>query len=198
MDQRIGRKNVKNFIITAMYGTAGNWAHETIVLSEFEESKNVSRNNEDQHAEEVFLADLKDTVINRQVELKGQEINAKLVQNYSPCEGCADKILKFQQYLKKELEITFSLTITFANFYNHKTKGNLKGLMKLMQNDNIELKLLQGEAWKEFLNDEGFVELEDKEKKEFLRDASSEKRKNREYVDQGMLEILLALQGNCD
>ena len=106
-------------------------------------------------------------------------IQAKLVQNYSPCKNCADKILRFKADVEQQ-GITFSLTIKFANFYCHWEPPNLHGLRRL-KNSGVTLDLLEGEnKWTEFLNDEDFVRLRDDEKEELLNRAKSAARQNNE------------------
>ena len=205
--QTIGKEEIKkNFIIKHKYGENGwGWPRgigATIVLSTVE----ISTSNEDykpltavykngihHHAEGYFLKDLYckiNTLLKDEKEIKVDEIQANLVQNYSPCNnyrsggksGCADEILTFKRDMEKK-GITISLTIKFANFYLHKDKSNGQGLKKLLQND-VQLELLQGEDdWKAFLNDEIFVNLTVDEYNELLERATSEEREKREKDD---------------
>ena len=139
--------------------------------------------NETEHAEERFLAGLKNKI--RQLLQNGKtavtKIQAKLVQNYSPCTNCADTILGFKAALAEEQQgITFSLTIKFANFYRHWETPNLDGLRRLKDN-GVTLDLLEGEnKWTEFLHDEDFVRLHNVEKERLLNRATSKFRRNNE------------------
>ena len=209
--EKIGEVDIRKFIIKHKYGeNHEDWPSgkgATIVLSTVEiystkrsstsikddklTRKTVYKNGEHpNHAEGYFLRDLKDEIetLLADEETKVTKVQAKLVQNYSPCNnysddnksGCADDILQFKESMRKK-GINFSLTIKFATFYSHEVKSNREGLKKLLRND-VKLELLQGkDDWKEFLYDETFVNLK------LLRMATSEKRKEREKDD---VEIL--------
>ena len=150
------------------------------------------------HAESLFLRDLRKIRNLKKV----KEIQAHLVQNYSPCNkckqeqqlGCADDILTFKDEML-EKGINFSLTITFANFYKHWKDANKKGLINLRRN-GIKLELLQGESkWKQFLSDESFVNIKADEHEELFAKATSDKRKNRENDDEEIFQKLLEMAG---
>jgi hypothetical protein len=217
--ERIEKKDVKKFIIKHSYGEkAWCWPRGiggTIVLStveiycttSFEDYTRtmmaVYKNGvHPNHAEGYFIKDLRDKIntLLKDKATKVNKIQAKLVQNYSPCNnysddhnsGCADDILKFIKDMEQK-DIIFSLTIKFANFYLHTTESNREGLKKLLRNVDIELKLLQGEDdWEAFLNDENFVELTNDEYKELLERATSEERTNRETKDVEILDEITA------
>ena len=134
------------------------------------------------HTERRCLDDLIDkinglTVVGCEV----RKVEAKLVQNYSPCYTCSDRIIQFQN----NLDDIADLTIKFANFYLHQVPEN-KGLKNLLQKP---YKIgIQGEVeWEAFLNDETFVDLTDYKsaKKCWLR--HSDKREETENVDREIL-----------
>ena len=208
--QKIGKKDIKKFIVVYKYGEHGyRWPQGiggTVVLSTVKIHYTRSSSNHSvpqqctittqsvyenerhpNHAERRFLDDLTEEIDRlTAAESKVHKVEAKLVQNYSPCNSCADRILQFQTD-----DMDFFLTIKFANFYKHREQANETGLKSLLQN-NITLVLLQGEVeWKEFLNDEAFVDLTDQERKEMLVKAFSDERKERESLDR---EILCRLQ----
>jgi hypothetical protein len=218
--QTIGKEEIKkNFIIKHKYGeNAWGWPRgkgATIVLSTVKiyYTKRSTTSNRDckltikavykngkhpNHAEGYFLGDLKDEIetLLADEETKVTKMQAKLVQNYSPCNnyrslppggesGCADDILKFKRDMEQQ-DITFSLTIKFANFYLHDDESNREGLRKLLRN-GVELELLQGEYdWKKFLKDKTFVHLtngSNAEYTELFERATSKERKEREEDD---------------
>ena len=218
MDKTIGGGDVKKFIVEFMYGeNEKRWPQGTIVLStvlihsnseekDIKTSKKIFTNDEDYPADHHFVRDLvKEIADLKKQRYKKEDLCVKvdLVQNYSPCNNSALAILKCQNDLRNK-KIDIFWTITFANFFNHEEEENLKGLMKLLKNDAIELKLLQGQAeWLAFLSDEDFVDLskDDKPSKtrlELFVKASSAKREKRENFDLGMMEILKVLKGNYD
>ena len=210
--EKIGKEDIEKFIIQHKYGeNHEDWPSgkgATIVLSTVEiystkrsltsirdcklTIKTVYKSGGRQkHAEGYFLGDLENEfqTLLEDEETNVTKIQAKLVQNYSPCNKCADKILKFKADVEQH-SINFSLTIKFANFYRHDVELNRKGLRKLLRN-YVELELLQGkDDWKEFLNDETFVDLK------LLTMATSEKRKEREKDDVDILsEITSGAKG---
>ena len=218
--ERIEKKDVEKFIIEYPYGVNGRaWPRgigAVIVLSTVEiyytkhsptSIKNcklpkimaVYKNGEHpNHAERYFLIDLEDEIntLQKDKEVKVNKIQAKLVQNYSPCNnysddgksGCADDILEFIEDMEQK-DVIFSLTIKFANFYKHTTESNREGLEKLLRNVDIELELLQGkDDWEAFLNNTNFVNLTKPERTELLERATSEERTNRETKDVEILE----------
>ncbi len=218
--QKIGREDIeKKFIIKLKYGKKGfpGGPEATIVLStvkiyytkrsstsieDYKTLTAVYKNGEYQnHAEGYFLRDLRDEIetLLADEETKVTKIQAKLVQNYSPCNnyrtggksGCADDILKFKKDMENE-DITISLTIKFANFYLHKDESNREGLRELLRKD-VKLELLRGEKnWKEFLNDETFVNLTQDEYNELLERATSQEREEREEKDVKILNQIIS------
>ncbi len=193
--QKIGKEDIENkFIIQLKYGERGHPSGKeaTIVLSNVKiyytkrsrtsiKTKNaVYKNREYQeHAEGCFLHDLNDEITTLLEDGKVNKIQANLVQNYSPCRNCADKILRFKATVEQR-GITFSLTIKFANFYCHWVTPNLDGLRRL-KDSGVTLDLLEGEnKWTEFLNDEDFVRLRNDEKEKLLNRAKSAARQNNE------------------
>ena len=104
-----------------------------------------------------------------------------LVQNYSPCHKCVDEILGFK---KTEEDITFSLTVKFANFYHDDKQENIEGLKTLLQN-GVSLELLQGkDEWEDFLSDTTFFRLDPAEYNVLLQRATSTQRVRREEADE--------------
>jgi hypothetical protein len=230
MAQKVGKIGgndvLEKFIITNQYGVPGDWPHgkgSTIVLSTVEiyystyftksiepcKTSQVYKNGGYQeHAERYFLDELAGrikTLKEANHVKKVNKIQAKLVQNYSPCNnyrtvvvagksvvsGCADDILQFKEYMEQQ-GITFSLTIKFGTFYYHQKPPNKEGLKKLLRN-GVKLELLQGKAdWEAFLNDENFVELTDDEYTMLLERATSEERTNRETKDVEILDKITA------
>ena len=214
--ERIGRRDIKKFIIQHAYGTnPEDWpsgTEATIVLSTVticytqlspaEVSQDckltinsIYKNREHpDHAEGLFLSDLRQQI----GKLEVKEIQVNLVQNYSPCNnykqerksGCADDILSFKDDMSKQ-KIKFSLTITFANFYKHKDPANREGLINLLQS-GIKLKLLRDkDKWEVFLRDGTFVtDLADREYDKLLKDATSAERKIRETDDRKIIQEL--------
>ena len=214
MFQTIGKKDVEKFIIQHEYDKKGwLWPNDTIVLSTVtihyresnsdpqepltKKSPNVYMNRNHRHAEKHFLDGLRREIDSLNNVFK---VEAELIQNYSPCNtpskgkpvlpGCADCILDFRTNLIAK-NIDFSLTIKFANFYNHSNSKNEQGLRKLLNTENITLKLLQGEdGWEPFLKNTTFVNLNGEELDELYTRATSEDRKKREDEDR---KILLGL-----
>ncbi len=209
--QKIGREDIEKFIIQHMYGeNHDDWPSgigATIVLSTVEiystkrsstsikddklTRKTVYKNGKrPNHAEGYFLGDLKDEIetLLADEETKVTKIQAKLVQNYSPCSNCADKIVAAVE----KQNINVSLTIKFANFYRHQGISNKTGLKKLLRKD-VKLELLRGEKnWKEFLNDETFVNLTQDEYNELLERATSQEREEREEEDVKILNQIIS------
>jgi hypothetical protein len=218
---KIGGNDIfTKFIITKKYGDKGGWPYgtgSTIVLSTVEiyYTKHSPTSIKDckltimavyknggyqEHAEGFFLEDLREE-INTLLEDEATKVNkiqAKLVQNYSPCNnysddhksGCADDILEFIEDMEQK-DIIFSLTIKFGTFYYHQKTPNKEGLKKLLRN-GVKLELLQGTAdWEAFLNDENFVQLiKDEyrdEYEELLERATSRDRMDREEEDEKIL-----------
>ena len=201
----------KIFIVTSPYGKKKSYPSTTRILSTVDIIYTDLNNTHFKclHENQIFSEDAEHAEDNFCVYLNGKindleernykilNVEVKLVQNYSPCDLCARKILDYQQNLTGK-EINFTLKITFANFYKHYRQENLKGLVNLLQN-NIALELLQGEAaWKAFLSDKDFVHLwEDREGIDaglkLLERAISADRKKRENVDLGMMKILKVL-----
>ena len=197
--EKIGEEDVQKFIIIYKYGEKG-WLWPsgkgaTIVLSTVKiyytkrsstplTIKAVYRNDDSSHAEGYFLSGLEkemNTLLEDE-ETAVTTIQANLVQNYSPCKNCADKILQFKND-KENQGITVSLTIKFANFYRHKLDSNKEGLRELWRND-VKLELLKGEDdWKAFLNDRTIVNLTVRKNKQLLERATSKERKEREKDD---------------
>ncbi len=190
--EKIGREDIEKFIIQHMYGENGwDWPRATIVLSTVEIHYTTIVNdtlpikavykNESKHAEELFLAGLKNEIdrLLKNGKTAVTKIQAKLVQNYTPCTNCADKILQFKAAVEQQ-GITFSLTIKFANFYRHREPPNLDGLRRL-KDSGVTLDLLEGEnKWTEFLHDEDFVRLTEEKKRRLLNRATSTFRRNNE------------------
>ena len=219
--QRIGKKDVSIFTVQYDYGThTKDWPTRTIVLStvaiyytklgsnsvpqDYELTlKGVHKNKKNgPHAESLLLADLEKEIgdLDREEEIQVKRIEVHLVQNYSPCNnkretsGCADDILTFKDKMST-MKINFSLTITFANFYQHGVFANRKGLIHLLQS-GIKLELLQGkDKWAQFLSDKTFVNLTDDEYDELLAQATSNERKDRERKDREFLGERLAIAG---
>ena len=210
---KIGKDEVNKFIVEYWYGeNAPEWPRATIVLSTVDiyYTKSSKTSNKEYrllminiyrngwlHAENYFLTDLRKEIDTLLKDKKINKIQAGIVQNYSPCNnysgdsGCADDILKFKEDMENR-DISFSLTIKFANFYRHQLFSNRAGLQKLLKN-NVNLEVFQGkEDWKEFLNDEHFVYLTNEDKTELLRRATSDERAMREKVDKNILEDITA------
>ena len=213
----IGKDDVKKFIVKYSYGeNARRWPKAAIVLStvDIHYTELFSPSNKDhtlvtlpmidvyrstgQHAEGNFLSDLRKQIDTLLRDKKASKIcvEAYLVQNYSPCNnyngnsGCADDILEFKEDMENR-EISFSLTIKFANFYLHKNKWNSEGLQKLVK-ENVTLKVFQGEDdWKAFLNNDNFVTLTTNDKKELLERATSKERVKREEDDEEILKDII-------
>ncbi|CAB4045246.1 C-, partial [Paramuricea clavata] len=169
------------------------WPSATIVLSigkitstTKENPFNWARSNAmGRHAEERFLDEL-ETEISKHHEVT--KIEAKLVQNYSPCSVCAHALIEFKKKMQNK-NIDFSLTIKFANFYRHTLAPNKEGLMNLLRND-VKLELLQGkDEWEAFLNYEN-IELTNDQYTKLLEMATSEERTNRETNDVKILSVI--------
>ncbi len=216
--ESIGKKDIEKFIIQHKYDENRlDWPRgqgATIVLSTVKiyytkrsstsirncklTIKALYKNGEHpNHAERYFRNDLKEEIdtLLKDKETKVTKIRAKLVQNYSPCKNCADMILKFKDGRENQ-GINISLTIKFANFYRHNFESTREGLRGLLRND-VKLELLHGEDdWKEFLNDETFVNLTVRKNKQLLERATSKERKEREEDDVKILnEIKLEASG---
>ena len=192
---------VKNFIIEGNWpsGVGATILLSTVIINDTKLSslnkvlqdcqstlKSVYKNGvHPNHAERLFLDDLRQEIGSfREVE----EIQIHLVQNYSPCTDCADRIVGF----KNENENVF-LKITFANIYESWKDASKEGLRRLLQS-GIELELLEGvDKWKQFLNNESFIILKTGEYKELLVKATSSQRNNRENEYRDMLEELCVL-----
>ena len=185
-----------NFIVQHQYGEHGyDWPGSTIVLSTVKIYVTAEvdpiihhwtcNNVTGWHAEKRFLDKL-ETEIAKHHEVT--KIEAKLVQNYSPCSVCADALLEFRDKCKS---IVFSLTIEFANVYFHRIPENRKGLRKLSSTNGIELKLLHD--WKAFLK--SIVKLTPVEKDALLKIARSERRQNNEKRGAEILDEILREQG---
>lgn len=209
--KKIGKEDIEKFILTYKYSEhAELWPQDiggTVVLStatiHYTKSsqehsvpqqctittQSVYKNERhSKHAERRFLDDLIEEINGvTAAGSKERKVEAKLVQNYPPCNACADRIIQFEN----NLDGIADLTIKFANFFLHPVPGNEESLTNLLKN-NIKLVLLQGEVeWEAFLNDEIFVDLTDRERKEMRVKALSDERKERENVDR---EILCSLQ----
>ena len=177
---KIGKEDAERFIITGTYKSeitaagnlggktkreksGGNWPHVTIVLgrvtikdddgNELKTYQQVYRNRE-YHAEHYFLKALEENVktLLSNNKVTKFSIQAKLVQNYSPCGDCAQKIINFRNEQKNQ-NINFSVEIKFANVYKHYEEANKGGLVALLKTDYVVLNLYQGkDEWKQFLN----------------------------------------------
>lgn len=220
-DKRLKKQEIlQKFIIKADYGTAGAFPYglgAVVVLSEvscesFDDDRwtvfGIHRNGiHPKHGERKLLELL------RRISGTAQKIDVQLTQNFSPCNmdyeengaKCAQKIvdyLKEMEKNKKEIKIS----ITFANFYRterytgngeDKAQKNRKGL-KLLDDNGVTLNLLRGEEeWKRLLNNEQFVCLCEKERKECLKEAMSEAREKREDRDYDLLESYLMKLGEA-
>ena len=188
--QRIQKDDIEKFIVRLMFLDQGNnserWPRVTIVLStvaiHYNESsiKNfhwIHKNDNNDHAEVKFFHNLKEEIKQLQGH-KIKEIKATLVQNYSPCNKCANFILRFKEKME---DITFSLTVQFANFYLDQTEG----LKKLYLRKGVKLALLKGEdEWVRFLNNTKLVSINKKEKQNLLERATSTERVRREQADE--------------
>ena len=185
-----------DFIVQHQYDEHGNWPRSTIVLSTVKIYATAevdpiihhwTRNNVmGRHAEKRFLDKLETEIAKHEV----TKIEAKLVQNYSPCSVCADALLEFRDKMQNK-SIEFSLTIEFANVYLHTIPENRKGLRKLSSTNGIELKLLHD--WKAFL--ESIVQLTPVEKDALLIIARSNGRQNNEKRGAEILDKILREQG---
>ena len=160
--------------------------------------------NKKLHAEKYFITDLSKRIDALLKDKKVSKIEANLVQNYSPCNGypgysgCVDDILEFKEGMERK-GVSFSLKIKFANFYkcyykqgndSWKKSQNIDGLVKLLQND-VRLQLLEGEkGWEDFLNDEMFMDVSEKNKTHLLEIATSKERIKREKVDKEILKYI--------
>ena len=208
----------RKFIISAAYGTSGAFpygAKSTVVISHIsctsqdkktEKMVHICRNEgRGQHAEIKLIEFLKQ---NDKVE-KADEVNIRMLQNFSPCNDdaglhenafCAKKIIKYQDDMEREGK-RMNITITFANFYrttvyddnDEKRAEENKGGLRKLDGAGVTLQLLQGEEqWKEFLYDKELVKLSDKEKKSLLAEATSKDRSEREKFDRNHLSEILS------
>ena len=207
--RKIDQKEAEDFFIVinqyCEQNDGNRWPHATIVLSAVDSnlegptSHNVYYNeSRGRHAESFFIDDLQTLLQKEGV----TEITATLVQNYSPCnanhndiERCADKILKFMKDNIEKKNVSFSLTIQFANFYKcyykkedekWKKSPHINGLVKLRKN-GVALQLLKGEeGWNDFFNK--FVDVSDEDKTRLRERAAL--RIDRENVDEIILNYV--------
>ncbi|CAB4034435.1 C- [Paramuricea clavata] len=187
-----------NFIVQHQYGTYGwLWPSTTIVSSICKITSTTKENPfnwagsnwTNQHAEKRFLDELENEIAKHH---KVTKIEAKLVQNYSPCSDCANALVEFKEKMQNK-NIEFSLTIEFANVYCHKRSQNRKGLRKLSSTYGIELKLLHD--WKAFLESlERIDKLTTGDKDTLLKMARSNERQNNEKQGAEILDEILREQ----
>ena len=221
-DKRLKKQEIlEKFIIKADYGIAGAFPSgrgAVVVLSEVScESSDddrwtvvgIHRNGMNlYHAEWKLLRLLRD------ISGTARKIDVQLTQNFSPCNldyeqngaECAQQIVDYLKEMKKQKK-EIKISITFANFYRtvvytgngkDKAQQNQKGL-KLLDDNGVTLNLLRGEdEWKRLLNNEQFVCLCEKERKECLKEAMSEARRNREDRDCHLLETYLMKLGEAN
>ena len=205
--ERLGRDEILNkFIICHSYGTTGvfpSGAGAAIVLSKVSCISNdgdscsmigIHRNQEiGIHAEKKLFELIKTLSGNPRV------INIELISNYSPCNdtdnnSCAQNIVHYIDgiYDKMEFQETrIDISITFANFYRtvvynwngeYRAEQNRQGL-RLLRDNGVQLRLLHGEEWIEFLNDDQLVSLSEDDKEMCWRQAVSDARREREDFD---------------
>ena len=219
MAEKIDNDDVGSFILDFMYGERGRgWPKVAIGLSKVDINWTVSSRSETDkikrsslskvyrttdnhtHAESQFLDSLRNIILEK--DKKIIQMNAELVQNYSPCSDCASKFVEFIENTKKK-DINFVLTIKFSNFYKcyytqlndswkylSPSKENIDGLVNLRRND-VALRLLEGErGWKEFLNDEFCGNITEENKTYAFKRATSQKRIEREKVDKIILQYI--------
>ena len=161
--------------------------------------------NDSLHAEIKLLRQLELKV--QQLEQEGNKvtkINVELIQNYAPCYVCADELIKFKETMEREGK-EVSIKVIFGNYYywigrSYTKEYGWKNLLKLkeMHDKSIDLQLLQGkESWETLFEDGNLVSLEDEEKEELLKKATSERRKWREVYDRNLRDEKNLFSSRC-
>lgn len=153
----------------------------------------IFRNEFKSHAEIKLLRRLEREVQRLEQEGNKVKINVELISNYAPCHECADELITFKETMEREGK-EVSIKVIFANYYywigRHYTKEyGWKNLLKSkkIHDKGIDLKLLQGkESWESLFEDSDLVNVNDGEKEELLKKATSEKRQEREDYDRNL------------